>query len=197
MEIAENQVTRDIILIFLMCNEMLLDFEEIKKLYEYDSKIFWNCIYFLFPCFKISIKKFTKLAKSADNIAAKFKLDDTELTGEDLLMYNSIKIFIKDKYEGENELYEAEEIKDYLYYNNRAEINVILQDGSNVSNVKKDFIDNYSSSIDQIKVNNKTFNKISTYGFKLKQELVKNSNVKQAVKKVFSKIKLELANESK
>lgn len=189
MEIEEKQVCFDIIFIFLICKELSLDFEEIKKLYMYHSDIFWNFIYFLFPSMKISIKKFESLSHAAKLICNKFKnLNEIPLEENDSKMVDYISKFIKNKYEYNNELYEFEEILEYIDFNTKETLKIILNDGKVIKGSSILDIVNFRKDIKQIRIWDKVFNKTSIYKYELSNELSKETDINKAMKDTLLKL---------
>ncbi len=194
MEIALYQLNRDIILIFLMCYKLSLDFELLKNLYFSCGKIFWNFVYSFFPGLSISLKKFNTIGVYADNILLKLtEVKDLQISNEEDYYFNSIKYFIKDKFECDNELYTIEDIIDYLYFNNTT-ADIILNNSKILTNASQDIILNYLKNIKIIKIKDKEFINMSEYGFKLKSKLEEGIENSQALKIVLNEIKEELEN---
>jgi hypothetical protein len=177
-----------------MCYKLSLDFELLKNLYFSCGKIFWNFVYSFFPGLSISLKKFNTIGVYADNILLKLtEVKDLQISNEEDYYFNSIKYFIKDKFECDNELYTIEDIIDYLYFNNTT-ADIILNNSKILTNASQDIILNYLKNIKIIKIKDKEFINMSEYGFKLKSKLEEGIENSQALKIVLNEIKEELEN---
>lgn len=192
MEINLCEINRDIVLIYLMCKEMVLDFKAMKALYIYHSNIFWNFIYTLFPAFRINIKKFCSLEKSARNILSRIKIGDSiSLSKYEEVCYKSINYFLKNKYENNGELYELIDVQDYFNFSNNC-MDVIFNDSRVWEKISWDTIKELICDIQQFKIGEQYFNNTSIYSYKINLEIQKGCDKKEALSNTLDIIKAEL-----
>ena len=65
MDIELNLLTKEIILVLLVCKDLNLDFREIKKLYLGNDKVFFKYLYHFFSAIKMTEDRIAKVAKLA------------------------------------------------------------------------------------------------------------------------------------
>jgi len=117
LDIELNLLSKEIILILLMCKDLKLNFKEIKKLYLGNDKVFWKYIFSLFPVIKITEDRFNRLSKLASTIYAKLINEDVEIPPKDKNYYEYVRMHIKNRYEHDGDLYEFRDFIDYIKFN--------------------------------------------------------------------------------
>ena len=190
MNIELNSLSREIILVLLMCKDCKeLNFKELKKLYLGNSKIFWKYIFLLFPVIKMTEDRFARLSKLASIIYDKIINDGLAISPKDQNYYKYVRMHIKDRYENEGELYELKDFVSYLNHNKiptlkydgkdytkydilnkkKVYVNILLYSGEYLSDVSVYDLDHYNNVIYKVvlgKDNDKTiFTKTSEYSF--------------------------------
>lgn len=196
MEVEQKHINKSMILVFLLCNELGLDFNAMKSLYIYHSNIFWNFIYVLFPALKISIKKFNLLESLACSIFSKLNDDSLELKdSNDINMYHLFKHFIKDKYELADTLLTKENMIDIINKNKDQNISITLGSGKILNFINRETFKNNIVNTVEITIKEDVYKLTSSFKHRILLQLNKDPkqpDLKKIVKGVLKDIKKEI-----
>jgi len=208
LNIELNSLSREIILVLLMCKDYKeLDFKELKKLYLGSSKIFWKYVFTLFPIIKITEDRFSRLSKLSSTIYDKIINDSLIIPPKDKNYYEYVIRHIKNRYENEGELYDLKDFMNYLNYNKipnikydgkdytkhdvlnkrKVYVNILLYSGEYLSDISEYDLNLYANDIYKVvlgKDNDKTiFTKTSEYSFLTKdKEPLPNIKIRPVLK---------------
>jgi len=117
LDIELNLLSKEIILVLLLCKDLKLNFKEIKKLYLGNDKVFWKYIFSLFPLLKITEDRFNRLSKLASTIYDKLINENIKISPKDENYYEYVRLRIKNRYEHDGDLYEFKDFIDYIKFN--------------------------------------------------------------------------------
>ncbi|MFW6311005.1 MAG: hypothetical protein ACOC1K_02095 [Nanoarchaeota archaeon] len=172
MSISVNNLSKNLVLVFLLCLELKLDFDKVQVLFLTSDKVFWKYIHVLPPALRISFNRFYKLNELAslfyNNIDCTDKLDLLE-PEEELL--NKLKDRLTNKFECDGDLYKLDDFLDYIKFNNgKVKLDITLVDGRHIDYVTKKELVLYEGNILTIYMDNKEYNRTSSYEFNLKHK---------------------------
>ena len=191
LDIEIIELNRDIVLIFLICDTLSLDFSLVKKLYLNNNNYFWNFIYLFFPAFKIGVKKFEKLVTSATKIFSNLQGSSPEdLNQKEKLSLEYIKYFIKDNFCDYTSVYDTERLTTIL--EGASNIKVKLQNADNYVSVSRTFVLKNVDVIQNIKLQDRLLSKTSLFNSILEVKLDEFTDPKDAFKNTINLIKTRI-----
>jgi hypothetical protein len=167
-EINMKSLTKDIVLLFVLCMEYKLNFREVRKSYLKDSSTFWKQFNNLFPMMKATINKFSTLSKSSLLVyntligASNYEV----LNSKDKNWYEHIDYLLINKYEGRNYLLDQEKLESLIKDEGFSGVlELTFNDGILRKNqLLKDFV-HYKNDIRSVKVGEDLFTKTSKYNY--------------------------------
>ncbi len=176
MSILPKNISKNLILVFILCKELKLNFSQVQSLFLLNDKIFWKFTQVFLPAFKITVNKFTKLNDLATKIFNNWNCLES-LKSQGLFKFeeeiiNEFSNLIANKYEDGEDIYTLEDFVEYLKFNKGKFINILLNDGSYITAVQPKELFLYETKIIKIILDKKEYNRTSLYDFehRLKEE---------------------------
>ena len=196
MEIKYSDLSKNLVLLFMICEELKLDFTQLQPLSLKYGEDFWRIMYFLYPAIKMTELRFERLSNSAISIYSKLKGVDTVLKQKEELFYNYLKLFVNNYFVSSNTLLTIDQVNSVLKNTNTK---LTLRDYKGILKKDSDILDlkNNLKSVSSIcfsKDEDTVFNKTSFYNYILKEKQSKNPEVskKQLVEETLELLRKNL-----
>ena len=141
MDIELGILSKEIILVLLICRDLKLNFKEAKKLYLGNDKVFWHYLFYLFPSIKMTEDRLSRLSKLSSSIYNKLMNDSVQILPKDNSHYEFVRLHIKDRFENNGILYDFKDFISYIKYSktgyikHKLYINILLNSGEYLHNV--------------------------------------------------------------
>lgn len=155
--LKKRDITKNILIIFLMCYEYSLNFTNMLKLYKISKKYFWTFFEICNPMLKIGTRKATNMRKSVEKIlpyAQALAIDTPDLTPREDKILQSFSWFVQDSFsDGDGCLHVSQLMNLPFIKGYRKDGSVVTSDASS--------LDKNLDDIDYVKLGDNKFQKTS------------------------------------
>ena len=170
MSISVKNLSKNLVLSFLLCKELKLDFDRVQVLFVSNEKVFWKYMFTLLPALRITNNRFFKLNELSIIFYNRLMYPEksiAELSEQEQEMFKMVENRLENKFEYDGELYTFQDFIEYFNFNKskNININIMLIDGSYISSVTPKEITLYENNIKSIIVDKKEYIRTSNYSF--------------------------------
>lgn len=155
--LRRQDITKDILFIFVLCYEYKLNFTNVLKLYKISKRYFWVFLEIFNPMLKMGLRKAANMRKSVERMlpyAKNLTLETSKLTPKEDIMLESFNWFVQDSFsDGEGCLHISQ-------FQVLPSIKGYRKDNSFVSSDAK-VLEKYLDEVDYITLGSNKFSKIS------------------------------------
>ena len=95
-----RDITKDVIILFVICYEYSMSFTNVLKLFQISKKYFWTFMEICSPMLKMGVRKAASIRKTADKILKCFESPESmaELTPKEEKIFEALTGFVEDSF---------------------------------------------------------------------------------------------------
>jgi hypothetical protein len=152
LELNTLDLDKDVVLVFMLSEELSLDFPTLFNLYSKHKKMFWKYFYTFFPSIRLTCSKFCSLSKMASNIYSKIKQPFNTISQKEMTYYEALSPLIRNKFECSGGLCDPQGIREYMdFYKDKGFVfKLILNDGSIINRASSGDFDYYINLVEEV-----------------------------------------------